>query len=85
MASSDDRELGEDARSEGFGWFDFFWRSVRQKSGGVRVVYYLHSDLAPVYLLLKFAKKDRANLSAAQVKVLASLVRVLKSKIEGRR
>ena len=57
----------------------------RGKSGGVRVVYYFHSDLAPVYLLLMFAKKDRANLSAAQVKALASLVRVLKSKIEGGR
>jgi hypothetical protein len=57
----------------------------RGKSGGVRVVYYFHSDKAPVYLLLAFAKKDRANLTAAQVNALAGLVRKLKAEIEGRR
>jgi hypothetical protein len=56
----------------------------RGKSGGVRVVYYFHSDRAPVYLLLAFAKKDQANLSAAQVKTLASLSRILKGRIEGK-
>ncbi len=56
----------------------------RGKSGGVRVVYYFHSDRAPVYLMLVFAKKDRANLAAAQVNELASMARVLKARIEGR-
>jgi len=57
----------------------------RGKSGGVRVLYYFHSEVAPVYLLLVFAKKDQANLSAAQANTLAGLVRMLKAKIERKR
>jgi hypothetical protein len=57
----------------------------RGKSGGVRVVYYFHSDRAPVFLLVVFAKNERENLSAAQVNSLAELVKRLKAGIEGRR
>lgn len=38
-------------------------REGRGKSGGVRVVYCLHSDDMPLYLLTVFAKDERANLS----------------------
>jgi len=41
------------------------------KSGGVRVVYYLYSDHAPVFLLEVFAKSERANLSKADRDYLA--------------
>jgi hypothetical protein len=57
----------------------------RGKSGGVRVLYYFHGALAPLYLLLVFAKKDQANLSAAQRATLANLAKTLKGRIEARR
>lgn len=33
-------------------------RGAQGKSGGVRVVYYVHSDLMPLYLLTLFAKTN---------------------------
>lgn len=54
------------------------WRRGGQgKSGGVRVIYYHHDELMPLYLLTLFAKGDRANLSKAERNELASLVDVL--------
>ena len=53
-------------------------REGRGKSGGVRVVYYFHSDDMPLYLLTVFAKNESANLSKAERKELAGLVDVLK-------
>ena len=47
------------------------------KSGGVRVIYYMHSEQMPLYLLTLFAKNERANLSKAQRNELADLVDVL--------
>ncbi len=47
------------------------------KSGGVRVIYYMHSEQMPLYLLTLFAKNERANLSKAQRNALADLVDVL--------
>ncbi|MCL2346455.1 MAG: addiction module toxin RelE, partial [Desulfobulbus sp.] len=36
------------------------WRRGDQgKSGGVRVIYYYHDDLMPLYLLTLFAKGDK--------------------------
>lgn len=52
-------------------------RDGRGKSGGVRVIYYFHSDAMPVYLLTMFAKNERANLSKAERNALAGLVGVL--------
>lgn len=49
-------------------------RGSKGKSGGVRVIYYLHSDLMPLYLLTIFAKNERANLSASERHELADLV-----------
>ena len=53
-------------------------REGRGKSGGVRVVYYFHSDDMPLYLLTVFAKNESANLSKAERNELAGLVDVLK-------
>lgn len=50
---------------------------ARGKSGGVRVIYYFHSDAMPLYLLTMFAKNERANLSHAERNELAGLVDVL--------
>lgn len=52
-------------------------RDGRGKSGGVRVVYYFHSEQMPLYLLTVFAKNERANLSKAERNELAGLVDLL--------
>lgn len=49
----------------------------RGKSGGVRVIYYVHSELMPLYLLTMFAKNERANISKAERNELAGLVDLL--------
>ena len=49
-------------------------RQGRGKSGGVRVIYYVHSEAMPLYLLTLFAKNERANLSMAERNELAALV-----------
>ena len=54
------------------------WRQGGQgKSGGVRVIYYFHDELMPLYLLTLFAKGDKANLSKAERNELADLVDAL--------
>jgi hypothetical protein len=54
-------------------------RDGRGKSGGVRVIYYFHSEAMPLYLLTLFAKNERANLSKAERNALAGLVDVLQA------
>jgi len=54
-------------------------RGGRGKSGGVRVVYYFHSEAMPLYLLTLFAKNEQANLSKAERNELAGLVDILVS------
>lgn len=56
------------------------WRRGGQgKSGGVRVIYYFHDDLMPLYLLTLFAKGDKANLTKAERNELADLIDALVS------
>jgi hypothetical protein len=38
----------------------------RGKSGGVRVIYYFHNDLFPLFLLDLYAKNEKPNLSRAE-------------------
>ena len=52
-------------------------RDGRGKSGGVRVIYYFHSEAMPLYLLTMFAKNERANLSKAERNELAGMVEAL--------
>ena len=52
-------------------------RGGRGKSGGVRVIYYYHSDAMPLYLLTLFAKNEQDNLSKAERNELAKLVDIL--------
>ena len=54
------------------------WRRGGQgQSGGVRVIYYFHDELMPLYLQTLFAKGDRSNLSKAERNELAGLVQLL--------
>ena len=41
-------------------------RSASGKSGGVRVIYYYHSENKPILLLLIYSKAKRENLTATQ-------------------
>ncbi|MDX8386658.1 MAG: type II toxin-antitoxin system RelE/ParE family toxin [Gallionella sp.] len=52
-------------------------RGGRGKSGGVRIIYYFHNELMPLYLVALFAKNEQANLSKADRNSLAKLVNVL--------
>jgi hypothetical protein len=52
-------------------------RGAQGKSGGVRVIYYVHSEQMPLYLLTLFAKNERANISKAERHELAELVDLL--------
>lgn len=52
-------------------------RAGMGKSGGVRVIYYVHSEAMPLYLLTLFAKNERANLTKAERNELAGLVEML--------
>ena len=52
-------------------------KAGRGKSGGLRVIYYVHSEAMPLYLLTVFAKNERANLSKAERNDLADLVETL--------
>ena len=56
----------------------FRWASGNKgKSGGVRVIYYYHNDLVPLFLLSVFGKKEKSNLSKAERNDLAKLIRYL--------
>lgn len=48
--------------------------SGRGKSGGVRVVYYFHSPMMPLYLLTLFGKSEKSNLSMKERSALSKLV-----------
>ena len=52
-------------------------RGTQGKSGGVRVIYYVHSEVMPLYLVTLFAKNERANLTRTERNELAGLVDVL--------
>ncbi len=54
-----------------------FSMAGRGKSGGVRAIYVLVVKADTVYLLLAYSKTEQQDLSAAQRKVLANLVKEL--------
>ena len=49
----------------------------RGKSGSVRVIYYFHSEVMPLYLLTVFGKNEKANLSKEERNDLAKAVKEL--------
>ena len=54
-------------------------RSGGGKSSGVRVIYYFHSDMMPLYLLTVFGKNEKANISMKEKQMLFKLVKELVS------
>jgi len=52
-------------------------REGKGKSGGVRVIYYYHSEGMPLYLLTLYGKSEKEILSAGERNDLAKLVRLL--------
>ena len=52
-------------------------RSGMGKSGGVRVIYYFHSAKMPLYLLTKFDKNEKSNISLDEKYALAKAVKEL--------
>ena len=52
-------------------------KAGRGKSAGVRVIYYYHSEIMPLYLLTVFGKNERANLSQQEKHALAKAVKQL--------
>ena len=52
-------------------------RGSKGKSGGIRVVYYFHSEIMPLYLLAAFGKNEKTNISAEEKHLLSKLVKKL--------
>lgn len=54
------------------------------KRGGVRVIYFFFDDEMPVYLLRVYAKSEKADISAAEKKILKPFAELLKGLRKGR-
>lgn len=55
------------------------WATSGQgKSGSVRVIYYYHNQVRPLYLITMFKKNEKQNLSKAEKNKLAQLTNQLK-------
>ena len=52
-------------------------RRGKGKRGGIRVIYYFHSDMMPLYLLAAFGKNEKANISTEEKRQLARAVNEL--------
>mgnify|MGYP000252808875 CR=1 FL=1 len=56
----------------------FRWASGNKgKSGGVRVIYYYHNKLIPLFLLTVFGKNEKDNLSKSERNELAKIANLL--------
>ena len=54
------------------------WSAQRRgKRGGVRVIYYFHSETFPLFLLTVYAKNQKANLTKAERNDFRTLVPLL--------
>ncbi len=47
------------------------------KSSGVRVIYYFHSGIMPLYLLTVFGKNEKSNISSEEKNLLSKIVKKL--------
>ena len=52
-------------------------RGSQGKSSGVRVIYYFHSEIMPLYLLAVFGKNEKANITAEEKNHLSKAVKEL--------
>ncbi|MES9861828.1 MAG: type II toxin-antitoxin system RelE/ParE family toxin [Candidatus Thiodiazotropha sp. 4PDIVS1] len=63
----------------------FRWASGNKgKSGGVRVIYYYHNELIPLFLLTVFGKSEKANLSKVERNELAKFTSILAKSYGGK-
>ena len=63
----------------------FVGRGSKGKRGGVRVIYYFHSEVFPVFLLTLYAKNQKANLTKTERNELKQLAPLLVKAYERRR
>lgn len=69
-----DPECGDLIRGSG-GLRKLRWAaSGRGKRGGMRVIYYWHVSGSVILLLLAYPKNEQENLTAAQTKILKSII-----------
>jgi hypothetical protein len=54
------------------------------KSGGVRIIYYHHSEAMPLFLLTLFGKSEKANLTKSERNDLAKFTSLLAKNYGGR-
>ena len=54
----------------------------RGKRGGARVIYYYHSEAVPLFILTVYAKAERDDLSAADLKRYRAMVALIKSALD---
>ncbi|MFT4628870.1 MAG: hypothetical protein ACI8PZ_007566 [Myxococcota bacterium] len=57
----------------------------RGKSGGVRVIYFLHDQAMPIYLLALFAKNEKADLTMTERLALRQLTTRLVAAYRGKK
>ena len=62
-----------------------FAASGRGKRGGTRVIYFYGGDRIPIYPLLAYAKSDRIDLNPGERRVVAAIVRAIRSEERKRR
>ena len=53
--------------------------SGRGKRGGVRVIYYFHNEMMPLFLLTVYAKARRGDLSRTELQIIRRMVGELKA------
>ena len=54
-------------------------KGAKGKSGGVRVIYFFHSEIMPLYLLAVFGKNEKTNITAEEKDYLSKAVKELVS------
>ena len=52
-------------------------RGNKDKSGGVRIIYFYHDHRIPLYLLTVFGKNEQSNISKSKRNELAKLASML--------
>ena len=52
-------------------------KGAKGKSGGVRVIYFFHSEVMPLYLLAVFGKNEKANITSEEKNHLSKAVKEL--------
>ncbi len=62
-----------------------FATGKRGKSGSTRVIYFVYSENAPIYLITCFAKGKKDNLSKAEINAFAKLTAAIKTQYRRRK